>query len=307
VSECSEPTRAAQHGTSGGQNGPGGTAGQQSGPAQAAEGGTEQNGPGGAREPTQPARASESGNGSGALLQVEDLRVSYGDAQALFGLNMAVERGEVVAVLGANGAGKSTLAGAISGLVRPVSGHVRFQGVDVSSLLSHRVAALGLAHIPEGRGIFPSLSVIENLRMRLRRVGGRAAREEAIGRAFSLFPVLGQRRRQRAGTLSGGEQQMLALAPVLAAPPALLVADELSLGLAPLLVDAIFKTLESARAQGVTIILIEQFVHRALAFADRAVILQRGTIGWEGPSSGAGAEVLARYLSETAAAEVEAS
>ena len=247
------------------------------------------------------------GNRPGPLLEIRDLRVSYGDAQALFGVDLTVERGEVVAVLGANGAGKSTLAGAVSGLVRPVSGDVRFDGTEVSALPSHRVASLGLAHIPEGRGIFPSLSVIENLRMRLRRVGGRAAREEAIGRAFTLFPVLGQRRRQRAGTLSGGEQQMLALAPVLASPPSLLVADELSLGLAPLLVDAIFKTLEEARAQGVTIVLIEQFVHRALAFANRAVILQRGTIGWTGPSSGAGAEVLARYLSETAAAEVEAS
>jgi branched-chain amino acid transport system ATP-binding protein len=244
---------------------------------------------------------------SETLLEIEGLRVSYGDAQALFGIDLAVAPGEVVAVLGPNGAGKSTLAGAVSGLVRPVTGHIRFQGTDIASLPSHRVASLGLAHIPEGRGIFPSLPVIDNLRMRLRRVGGRSEREEAIGKAFALFPVLGERRRQRAGTLSGGEQQMLALAPVLAAPPTLLVADELSLGLAPLLVDAIFGTLEQARASGVTIVLIEQFVHRALAFADRAVILQRGRIGWEGNSSEAGAEVLARYLSETAAAEAEAS
>ncbi len=244
---------------------------------------------------------------SDALLEVQDLRVSYGDAQALFGIDLAVAPGEVVTVLGANGAGKSTLAGSISGLVRPVSGHIRLGGREVQGLPSHRVAALGLAHIPEGRGIFPSLSVAENLRMRLRRVGGRAAREEAIDRAFGQFPVLGQRRRQRAGTLSGGEQQMLALAPVLASPPALLVADELSLGLAPMLVDQIFRTLKEARDRGVTIVLIEQFVHRALAFADRAVILERGRVGWEGPSSDAGAEVLARYMSETAAAEAEAS
>jgi branched-chain amino acid transport system ATP-binding protein len=244
---------------------------------------------------------------SDALLEIEELRVSYGDAQALFGIDMAVAAGEVVAVLGANGAGKSTLAGAISGLVRPVSGRIRLSGREVQGLPSHRIAALGLAHIPEGRGIFPSLSVGDNLRMRLRRVGGRAGREEAIERAFTQFPVLGERRRQRAGTLSGGEQQMLALAPVLAAPPELLVADELSLGLAPLLVDQIFRTLGEARARGVTIVLIEQFVHRALAFADRAVILERGRVGWEGPSSEAGAEVLARYLSETAAAEAEAS
>jgi branched-chain amino acid transport system ATP-binding protein len=250
-------------------------------------------------------------NGSGPagtpLLEITDLRVSYGNAQALFGMDLTITEGEVVAVLGANGAGKSTFAGAISGLVRPVSGHVRFRGSEITSLPSHKIAALGLAHIPEGRGIFPSLSVIDNLRMRLRRVGSRSAREAAIGKAFSLFPVLGERKRQRAGTLSGGEQQMLALAPVLAAPPSLLVADELSLGLAPLLVDAIFKTLEEARDQGVTIVLIEQFVHRALAFADRAVILQRGMVGWEGPSDEAGAEVLTRYLSETAAADAEAS
>ena len=244
---------------------------------------------------------------SDSLLEVEELRVSYGDAQALFGIDLGVARGEVVAVLGANGAGKSTLAGAISGLVRPVGGNVCFKGNEISTLPSHRVAARGLAHIPEGRGIFPSLPVIDNLRMRLRRVGGRSEREAAIAVAFELFPILGQRRRQRAGTLSGGEQQMLALAPVLAAPPSLLVADELSLGLAPMLVDAIFQTLEQARARGVAILLIEQFVHRALAFADRVVILQRGRIGWEGPSSEAGAEVLARYLSETAAAEAEAS
>ena len=142
------------------------------------------------------ALAVAGGNRPGPLLEIRDLRVSYGDAQALFGVDLTVERGEVVAVLGANGAGKSTLAGAVSGLVRPVSGDVRFDGTEVSALPSHRVASLGLAHIPEGRGIFPSLSVIENLRMRLRRVGGRAAREEAIGRAFTLFPVLGQRRRQ---------------------------------------------------------------------------------------------------------------
>jgi len=244
---------------------------------------------------------------TGPLLEITDLRVSYGNAQALFGVDLAIDEGEVVTVLGANGAGKSTLAGSVSGLVRPVTGHVRFRGSEISSLPSHKVAALGLAHIPEGRGIFPSLPVIDNLRMRLRRVGGRNAREEAIEKAFSLFPVLGERKRQRAGTLSGGEQQMLALAPVLASPPSLLIADELSLGLAPLLVDAIFKTLDDARASGVTIVLIEQFVHRALAFADRAVILQRGQVGWEGPSAEAGAEVLGRYLSETAAAEVEAS
>jgi branched-chain amino acid transport system ATP-binding protein len=238
------------------------------------------------------------------LLAVEGLRVSYGDAQALFGIDLSVAPGEVVAVLGPNGAGKSTLAGAISGLNRPVTGRIRFGDDDIGGWAPHRIGRLGLAHIPEGRGIFPNLSVMDNLRMRLRRVGGPGDRAAAIDGAFTIFPVLGERRRQRAGTLSGGEQQMLALAPVLAAPPKLLIADELSLGLAPLLVDAIFTTLQTARQQGVTIVLIEQFVHRALAFADRAIILGRGRISWQGASADAGSEVLARYLSETAAAEV---
>src|SRR5258708_23341945 len=144
------------------------------------------------------------------------------------------------------------MAGAISGLVRPVSGRIRFKADEISPYASHRVASLGLAHIPEGRGIFPSLSVIDNLRMRLRRVGRRGEREEAIGRAFTLFPVLGERRRQRAGTLSGGEQQMLAPAPVLAAPPSLLVPDEPPLRPGPLLVDPIFETLGQAPAQAAT-------------------------------------------------------
>jgi branched-chain amino acid transport system ATP-binding protein len=235
------------------------------------------------------------------LLVVEDLRFSYGDAQALFGISLSINPGEVVAVLGPNGAGKSTLAAAISGINRPVRGIIRFGGRDISGWPAHRVGRLGLAHIPEGRGIFPNLSVMDNLRVRVRRVGGAHERGAAIEQAFALFPVLGERRRQHAGTLSGGEQQMLALAPVLAAPPRLLVADELSLGLAPRLVDTIFATLQEARERGVTIVLVEQFVHRALAFSDRAVILRRGTIGWQGASSDVGAEILARYVSETAA------
>jgi len=238
------------------------------------------------------------------LLSVEDLHVSYGDAQALFGVDLTLAEGEVVAVLGPNGAGKSTLAGAVSGLNRPVGGRILFGGEDVSAWPAHRISRVGLAHIPEGRGIFPALSVMDNLRMRLLRVGTPKERDDAIGHAFEMFPVLGERRRQLAGTLSGGEQQMLALAPVLAAPPRLLIADELSLGLAPKLVDQIFVTLDQARSRGVTILLIEQFVHRALAFADRAVILGRGRIGWEGDTADAGAEVLARYISETAATEV---
>jgi branched-chain amino acid transport system ATP-binding protein len=237
------------------------------------------------------------------LLEVEDLRVAYGDAQALFGIDLEIAPGESVAVLGPNGAGKTTLAGALSGLVRPISGTVRFDGAEVSGWPAHRIGRLGLAHIPEGRGIFPALSVTDNLRMRLRRIGSPSERDAAVNRALEAFPVLGERRRQLAGTLSGGEQQMLSLAPVMAAPPRLLIADELSLGLAPMIVQSIFATLEQARSQGVTVLLVEQFVHRALAFADRAVILRRGRIIWQGKSAEAGPEVLARYISETAASE----
>jgi len=237
------------------------------------------------------------------LLAVDGLRVSYGDAQALFGVDLTLRPGEVVAVLGPNGAGKSTLAGALSGLNRPIGGRVVFGDEDITAWAPHRIARLGLAHIPEGRGVFPGLSVIDNLRMRLLRVGSPREREEAMGRVFEMFGVLGERRRQLAGALSGGEQQMLALAPVLAAPPRLLIADELSLGLAPTLVDRIFVNLDEARRQGVTILLIEQFVHRALGFADRAVILRRGLIGWQGPAQDVGPEILARYISDTAAAE----
>jgi branched-chain amino acid transport system ATP-binding protein len=218
-------------------------------------------------------------------------------------VDLDVAPGEAVAILGPNGAGKSSLAGALSGLVRPIGGTVRVRGQDVTTWSAHRIGRLGVAHIPEGRGVFPSLSVADNLRMRLRRVGSPRERREAVARAYEALPVLGERRRQVAGTLSGGEQQMLALAPVLAAPPRLLIADELSLGLAPRLVQSIFSTLGEARRQGVTVLLIEQFVHRALQFSDRALILRRGRVIWQGPSSEAGPDVLARYLSETAASE----
>lgn len=233
------------------------------------------------------------------LLKVEDLQVNYGNARALFGISLEVQRGSVVAVLGSNGAGKSTLARALSGVVKPSGGSIIFDDQDITGLSAHRIARLGLTHVPEGRGIFPGLTVEENLRMSLRHATQKSKRVEAVAHAFDFFPILGQRRRQTAGTLSGGEQQMLALARVLAVPPKLAVADELSLGLAPLLVDAIFESLERARAAGVTIILIEQFVERALRFADHAVILRRGQVAWSGSSQEAGDVVLKEYLGES--------
>jgi branched-chain amino acid transport system ATP-binding protein len=236
---------------------------------------------------------------SEAVLVVEDLDVSYGSSQALFGVSLEVEAGSLVAVLGANGAGKSTLARTVSGLVPPSAGRVSFNGLDVTKRAAHKLSAEGLAHIPEGRGIFPGLTVLENLRMAVKQLR-RGERSTAIERAIERFPVLGERRRQAAGTLSGGEQQMLALARALAVTPKLIIADEMSLGLAPLVAEAVFKGLDEARKSGTTVVLIEQFVHRALALADRCIILTRGRVGWSGAASEAHQEVIDRYLGEAA-------
>lgn len=234
------------------------------------------------------------------ILDVSEVDVRYGTSQALFGVSLAVEPGKVLAVLGANGAGKSTLARAVSGLVRPAAGKVTFEGRDITRLPAHRIRKLGLTYIPEGRGIFPGLSVNDNLRMAVAQER-RSDRQRAIERAIERFPVLGNRRTQRAGSLSGGEQQMLALARALAVSPKLVIADELSLGLAPLITESVFEGLEQARQDGITIVLSEQFVHRALAMADSCVILTRGQVGWSGPAADAGQEVIDRYLGEAEA------
>jgi branched-chain amino acid transport system ATP-binding protein len=233
---------------------------------------------------------------SGALLEVVDLEVRYGEARALSGVSFAVEQGRVLAVLGANGSGKSSLAAAIAGVVKPAGGRISFDGKDIAGWPSHRVSQAGIAYVPEGRGIFPHLSVLDNLRTMLRHAVAPGERAAALERAMTTFPVLGERRRQAAGTLSGGEQQMLALARVLAAPPRLLIADEMSLGLAPLMVDTVFDGLRRAKEQGVTVVLVEQFVERALELADAAAVMRRGELVWTGPASDAHDQVLAGYL-----------
>jgi ABC-type branched-subunit amino acid transport system ATPase component len=241
------------------------------------------------------------------LLQVTDLDVRYGSSKALFGVSLDVAAGTVLAVLGANGAGKSTLARAVSGLVAPTAGRLVFDGRDITGMAAHKVRTLGLTYVPEGRGIFPGLSVTDNLKMAVAQEP-RAERAGAIERAIETFPVLGERKTQRAGSLSGGEQQMLALARALAVSPKLIIADELSLGLAPLITEMVFQSLEEARRQGITIVLSEQFVHRALSMADSCVVLTRGRVGWSGPAAEAGQEVIDRYLGEgeTATATVAA-
>jgi branched-chain amino acid transport system ATP-binding protein len=237
---------------------------------------------------------------SDTLLSVESIDVSYGAVRALFDVSLEVPTGSVVALLGANGAGKSTLARKVSGLVPSTRGTVTFGGDDITRWPSHRIRKAGLVHIPEGRGIFPGLTVQENLRMAVRRVGTPDERQDAISHAFDLFPALTTRRTQRAGTLSGGEQQMLALARALAVPPRLIIADEMSLGLAPLVVDSVFHSIEQACQRGVTVLLIEQFVHRALGLAQSAVILRQGSVAWSGPAADARQEVLDRYLGDSA-------
>lgn len=231
-------------------------------------------------------------------LIVRDLVVRYGDATALSGVSFEVPPGRVLAVLGPNGAGKSSLARAVSGLVRPHSGQVLFGGQDMAAWAANRIRHAGLVHLPEGRGVFRSMSVVDNLRMAAACVPGRQARRDSLSMALEIFPVLASRRRQLAGSLSGGEQQMLSLARALATNPKLIVADEMSLGLAPMMVDLVFEGLDRARASGASVVMIEQYVHRALAFADDCLILQRGQMAWYGPANKAGAEVLGSYLGE---------
>ncbi len=237
---------------------------------------------------------------SGPLLRVENLSVRYGAAQSLFDLSIEIPANGTLAVLGSNGAGKSTLARAVSGLVPSSGGRIHFDGKDITKWSPTKIRRAGLIHMPEGRGVFPGLTVLENLRMAL--TAERGNKEESLNRAFDLFPVLGQRRKQLAGTLSGGEQQMLSLARALMVLPKLVIADEMSLGLAPKLVDVVFESIGRMRDAGVAVLMIEQFASRALAFADQAIILQRGTVTWSGRAADAGEELLHAYLGGATAA-----
>jgi branched-chain amino acid transport system ATP-binding protein len=238
-------------------------------------------------------------DGDTPILDVIDLEVRYGAALALSGVSLQLPRGHMVALLGPNGAGKSTLGRAISGLIPLTRGDIKLEGVSVASWPTHKRSQAGIAYIPEGRGIFPGLSVIDNLRMACRQAGGKSERLASIDIAIELFPALGARRAQRAGSLSGGEQQMLALARALAVHPKVVVADEMSLGLAPLIVEAVFDGLSKACQMGITVLLIEQFVHRALAMANSCVILQRGAVAWSGAAADANDQVVASYLGES--------
>jgi branched-chain amino acid transport system ATP-binding protein len=229
------------------------------------------------------------------ILRVSEVSLKYADATALYEVSIAVAPGSVTALLGPNGAGKSSVARAVSGLVRAQSGRISFDGEDITSASADRIRRLGVAYLPEGRGVFRSLTVEENLRVALSGVP-KAERAAAIDSAVELFPILGDRRRQTAGTLSGGEQQMLSLARVLTRRPRLLIADEISLGLAPLIVEEVFAGLQRVIELGVSVVLIEQFVHRALAIADHCYVLRRGRVVWSGETSEAGADLVEHYL-----------
>lgn len=218
------------------------------------------------------------------LLTLDYVSAGYGQFRALFDVSFAVPMGCAVALLGPNGAGKTTVARVCSGLVQPTNGAIYLGHQEITGMPAHELRRLGIAHAPEGRSVFASLTVEENLLLEFRSSLGKTGAPAALERAYSWFPRLRERRNQIAGTLSGGEQRMLSLARVLADLPRLLIVDELSLGLAPIIVDEVFETLDTIRSQGCTLVVIEQHVNKALELADRVVILQKGRVVYDGPT-----------------------
>ncbi|GGX95195.1 ABC transporter ATP-binding protein [Streptomyces hiroshimensis] len=223
-----------------------------------------------------------------ALLEVDNLRVAYGKIEAVKGISFTVEAGQVVTLIGTNGAGKTTTLRTLSGLLKPLDGTIRFEGRPLAGVPAHRIVALGLAHSPEGRHIFPRLTIAENLQLGafLRKDGEGIAKDTQ--RVYDLFPILGERARQAAGTLSGGEQQMLAMGRALMSRPKLLMLDEPSMGLSPIMMQRIMATITELRASGTTILLVEQNARAALSLADRGHVMEIGKI----VLSGTGADLL---------------
>ena len=250
------------------------------------------------------AEASATTDSAGPLLAIHDLTVRYGLATAVRNLDLSVDQGQALALLGVNGSGKSTVARALSGLVPVAAGRIHFQGHDITGWPAHKIRRAGLIYLPEGRGIFPDLTVLENLRLSAGVIKNRSERAATVDRAMELFPPLKARAKNHAALLSGGEQQMLSLARALTTSPRLIVADELSLGLAPKMVDMVFESLELLKGTGATIILIEQYAARALRFAENCALLQRGILSWHGESRTATSEVIAGYLGEAVATGV---
>lgn len=222
------------------------------------------------------------------MLQVGGIDVFYGSAQALWQISFEVQEGELVAIVGSNGAGKTTILKTISGLLHPQKGQITFRQQSIERLPAYRVVDLGIAHIPEGRELFPGLTVIENLKMGSYLPRAKRRRQESLDYVFSLFPILAERREQLAGTLSGGEQQMLAIARGLMSEPKLLLLDEPSLGLAPKVALSVFETVEKLNQQGLSILVVEQHTQHILRIAQRAYLLETGRI----TLAGSGQELL---------------
>ena len=217
-----------------------------------------------------------------AMLEIKDLEVYYGVIQAIKGISFEVNKGEVIALIGANGAGKTTILHTITGLLSPKKGSVIYEGTDITKIPAHKIVSLGMAHVPEGRRVFADLSVYENLKMGAYTRKDKNEVEETLEKVYERFPRLKERKNQMAGTLSGGEQQMLAMGRALMSKPKIILMDEPSMGLSPLLVNEIFDIIQEVSKSGTTVLLVEQNAKKALSIADRAYVLETGKIVLDG-------------------------
>lgn len=219
------------------------------------------------------------------MLKVENIEVYYGMINAIKGVSFEVNEGEIIALIGANGAGKTTILHTITGLIAPKSGHIYLEGKDLTKIPPHKIVYLGMAHVPEGRRIFQQLTVLDNLKLGAFSITDKAQIEKNLNYVYAHFPRLAERKNQVAGTLSGGEQQMLAMGRALMSNPKILLMDEPSMGLSPLLVNEIFKIISEVSKDGTTVLLVEQNAKKALSIADRAYVLETGNIVMEGKAS----------------------
>ena len=217
-----------------------------------------------------------------AMLEVKDLEVYYGVIQAIKRISFHVDKGEIIALIGANGAGKTTTLHTVTGLISPKNGHVLFEGKDITKIPAHKIVSMGMAHVPEGRRVFAELSVYENLKMGAYTRKDKNEIEESLKNVYKRFPRLEERKNQMAGTLSGGEQQMLAMGRALMSKPKIILMDEPSMGLSPIMVNEIFDIIRSVSESGTTVLLVEQNAKKALSIADRAYVLETGKIVLEG-------------------------
>ncbi|MFA9465444.1 MAG: ABC transporter ATP-binding protein [Velocimicrobium sp.] len=219
-----------------------------------------------------------------AMLKVTDLEVSYGMIQAIRGISFEVEQGEVIALIGANGAGKTTILHTVTGLIKGKAGKIEFEGQDITKVAGHKIVSLGMAHVPEGRRVFADLTVLENLKLGAYTRTDKQEIEDTLTMVYKRFPRLEERKSQLAGTLSGGEQQMLAMGRALMSHPKIILMDEPSMGLSPIFVSEIFDIIKEISASGTTVLVVEQNAKKALSIADRAYVLETGTIVLDGPA-----------------------